>query len=284
MKLNNNIFWSSKKSNKKTCKIKKFSYNDNTHETAFHSEVCPPTCDDLTCGFFWNKKIVNVYIDGFNHYHSLIKKIEEEWSSWSNKYKWCNLRKLAESYLNDDEKLNKVYFFTALSEWDKPARKRHKTYIQALRKMWTDVILWKFNRVEKTFKNWKNVLEEIQPKDNDVPDLLKFITYEEKETDVNIALKIFEDWVFDNYDKAIIVSWDSDIIPAIRRVRDLSKKWKIWNREFVSLLFPRSKWKMIVKTCSSRLNIDSKHIENSLLPNKIDIGNWKHIIKPKSWK
>ena len=37
------------------------------------------------------------------------------------------------------------------------------------------------------------------------------------------CLKIFEDWVFDNYDKAIIVSWDSDIIPAIRRVSDLSK-------------------------------------------------------------
>jgi hypothetical protein len=36
-------------------------------------------------------------------------------------------------------------------------------------------------------------LEEIQPEDNDVPALLSFSTYEEKETDVNIALKIFED-------------------------------------------------------------------------------------------
>ena len=90
--------------------------------------------------------------------------------------------------------------------------------------MWTDVILWKFNKVEKCFKNWKNILEEIQPEDNNIPALLRFTTYEEKETDVNIALKIFEDWIYDNYDKAIIVSWDSDIIPAIRRINELVKK------------------------------------------------------------
>lgn len=110
----------SKKICKKTCKNKNFSYNNNTHETAFRSEVCPATGDDLTCGFFWNKKIVNVYIDWFNHYHSLLKKINEKWSNRSNEYKRCDLRKLAQSYLSEDEKLNKVYFFTALSERDKP--------------------------------------------------------------------------------------------------------------------------------------------------------------------
>ena len=284
MKLKGNVSWSSKKSSEKTCNNKKFSYNNSTHETAFRSEVCPATGDDLTCGFSLKKKIVNVYIDWFNHYHSLLKKINEQWSNWSNKYKRCDLRKLAQKYLKEDEKLNKVYYFTALSERDKPARERHETYIQALRKMWTDVILWKFNKVTKSFKNWKNTLKEIQPEDNDVPALLSFSTYEEKETDVNIALKIFEDWVFNNYDKAIIVSWDSDIIPAIRRIRELSKKWKIRNKEFVSLLFPWSKWKMIVKTCGERLNITSKNIEDSLFPNKIDIWNWKYITKPKSWK
>ena len=151
--------------------------------------------------------------------------------------------------------------------------------------MWTDVILWKFNKVVKTFKNWKNTLEEIQPEDNDIPILLTFTNYEEKETDVNIALKIFEDWIYDNYDKAIIISWDSDIIPAIRRIKYLAKKWKIKDKEFIVLLFPRSKWKMIVKACkNNRLNIDSKHIENSLFPDRIDIWHWKFIRKPKSWK
>ena len=78
MKSTSDLLCTSKKIIKKTCKNKNFSYNDNTHETAFHSEVCPATGDDLTCGFFWNKKRVNVYIDGFNHYHALINKINEE--------------------------------------------------------------------------------------------------------------------------------------------------------------------------------------------------------------
>ena len=141
--------------------------------------------------------------------------------------------------------------------------------INTLKLIWTNAN----NFLAHIFENITNIVE------------VDLSTYEEKETDVNIALKIFEDWIYDNYDKAIIVSGDSDIIPAIRRINDLAKKWKINNKEFSVLLFPWSKWKMIVKACNNnRLNIDSKHIENSLFPNKIDIWDWKFIRKPKSWK
>jgi uncharacterized LabA/DUF88 family protein len=57
-----------------------------------------------------------------------------------------------------------------------------------------------------------------------IPQELIFTTFEEKETDVNLALKIFEDAFFDNYDRAIIISGDSDIIPVIATIRRLSKK------------------------------------------------------------
>lgn len=53
---------------------------------------------------------------------------------------------------------------------------------------------------------------------------------QEKYTDVNLALQVFEDAMYDRFDKAILVSADSDFIPAIERVRKLKKE--------ILILFP----------------------------------------------
>jgi len=45
-----------------------------------------------------------------------------------------------------------------------------------------------------------------------------FSTHEEKRTDVNIALKLLGDAFDDLYDKAIIISADSDLLPVIQSV------------------------------------------------------------------
>ncbi|MCL2689747.1 MAG: NYN domain-containing protein, partial [Chitinispirillia bacterium] len=44
-------------------------------------------------------------------------------------------------------------------------------------------------------------------------------TYEEKETDVNIAIKLYQQAYKNTYDVAIILSGDSDQIPAIRAIK-----------------------------------------------------------------
>jgi hypothetical protein len=43
--------------------------------------------------------------------------------------------------------------------------------------------------------------------------------HEEKETDVHFSLTFLEDAIDDVFDRAIIISADSDHIPAVRRVR-----------------------------------------------------------------
>ena len=47
---------------------------------------------------------------------------------------------------------------------------------------------------------------------------------EEKRTDVNIAIQMLEDAYEDRCDKLILVSGDSDLVPAVIRVRNLGKK------------------------------------------------------------
>ena len=44
-------------------------------------------------------------------------------------------------------------------------------------------------------------------------------TYEEKQTDVNISIKLFQEAIYDNYDTAMIISGDSDLMPALKAVK-----------------------------------------------------------------
>jgi hypothetical protein len=44
-------------------------------------------------------------------------------------------------------------------------------------------------------------------------------TFEEKQTDVNIAIQLFKLSIQEKYDKALIISGDSDLIPSIEAVK-----------------------------------------------------------------
>ncbi|MHB8754957.1 MAG: NYN domain-containing protein [Candidatus Acidiferrales bacterium] len=46
-----------------------------------------------------------------------------------------------------------------------------------------------------------------------------FWSFEEKQTDVNIALSLFQLAVADRYDRAVIISGDTDLLPAVKAVR-----------------------------------------------------------------
>ena len=78
---------------------------------------------------------------------------------------------------------------------------RHKLLISANVDCGVRVILGQFR---KTTKKCQICNEQYQ-------------TYEEKRTDVNIAVHLFADAQKNNYDKAVIVSGDSDLIPAMTR-------------------------------------------------------------------
>lgn len=146
-------------------------------------------------------KKVNVYIDGFNFYHALQNKIRDKNSKRIKKYQRCNFKKLAEQFLKKGEKLQKVYFFTAYATRDPETKKRHESYNEALRKSGVDVILGKFNKITRTYREKKNTLidikflkdENINCKEECVVKTMTYATFEEKETDVNIALKILEE-------------------------------------------------------------------------------------------
>lgn len=139
------------------------------------------------------KKRVISLVDGFNLYHSIddIKEL--------HKYKWLNLRKLSECFLQSNEELISVTHFSAYATWNPEKVNRHKLYVQALKTAGVDTILSEFRAVDKFCTRCKRMYQ----------------TYEEKRTDVHIAINLFHGAIKDIYDKALIILADSDLAPSI---------------------------------------------------------------------
>ena len=139
------------------------------------------------------------YIDGYNFYHATKDKPSAN----------INLYSLAESLLGSgvghkgEKQLEAVKYFSAYATWRPKDMVKHRHYVGELERVGCQVVMSHFK--SKITNCWQC---NKQTK-----------THEEKETDVRITLQIFEDAVDDKFDTAFILSGDSDIVPAIQKVR-----------------------------------------------------------------
>ena len=143
--------------------------------------------------YLMKKQKVIVYIDGFNFYYGLKK--DRKW----RRYYWLDVVKFFEKFMKTDQDLVCVKYFSARPE-NHDKFLRQNAFFQANQENPKfQLILGKYLR--KTIKCY-NCGFLIQ-------------TYEEKESDVRIATQIVNDANNHNCDVAIVVSADSDMIPAI---------------------------------------------------------------------
>lgn len=148
------------------------------------------------------KQRVIVYIDGFNFYYGL--KFTARW----RKYYWLDVVKLFESFMRPNQELIAVKYFSAKPD-DIEQSRRQNAFFQANKENPKfRLILGKYLKKEITCFKCKNVIH----------------TYEEKETDVRIATQIVADAYQKNCDVAIVVSADSDMVPAIELATQARQK------------------------------------------------------------
>lgn len=209
-----------------------------------------------------SKARVAVYVDGFNLYHGLDNLSRHH-------LKWLNLKSLAEKFIDPQkEVIEKIYYFSAVATFmgDEIAQ-RHRAYIEALESTGVEFIAGNFKDKFLTYKN-----HQIQ---------LQWKKHEEKETDVNISIYMVRDAIKKKYEKVILITNDTDIVPAIKMARHENESLQF------KLLTPPT-----FKTHDSLLNaikpgtsskLTDGHIENSLLPEKIQKANGKIIHIPKKY-
>ncbi len=208
------------------------------------------------------KTRVVAYIDGFNFYHSIANNLP-------NKYKWMNYRSIVEKFLSENNEITDIFLFTALPKWDTLKIQRHNTFMWVMSSLWIRIINGNYTSVTKNFSAIKHKV--LDPLDAIVsPQRFKYSTFEEKQTDVNMALYIFEWAVMNYYDKAIIFSGDSDIAPAIHMAR-----WHLPNKKFMCVLPFKWKGRVIASSCDMSKTITFPILDNSLLGETIMIGGRK---------
>lgn len=148
---------------------------------------------------------VYVLVDGFNLYHAL------DANPAYRTFKWLSLTRLCKCYVLGRDTLEGVEYFTTLATWDPAKVVRHQLFIRANESEAVKVTYGEFKRKRRICPECRKPIR----------------TYEEKQTDVNIALRLFELAVQDRYDKAIIISGDTDLIPAVKTVQKTFPSKKI---------------------------------------------------------
>ena len=185
----------------------------------------------------------NAYIDGFNLYHSILPFND-------NRLKWLNLRSLCEKFLQSGDALNDVYFFSAYLTHNQEKFSRHINYVKALKSANVIPVMGKF---KKKFPNCKNCGA-------------NYLSYEEKQSDINIAITLLKDAFLDKFDKAFLVTADTDLVSTIKMIKGLFPQKRI------ILLIPPKRRKYateLIQTANASLEIKKSHISNSLFEDEI---------------
>jgi hypothetical protein len=139
-----------------------------------------------------------VYVDGFNFYYGAVRGTPYKWLDMER----CFLR------LRPDDDIKRIWYFTALVDGSKGSRQ--KIYLRApATNPLVQVMLGKFKL--KQVRCGVMGCTYSGSRIFDIP--------EEKRTDVNIALQMLDDANHDRADQFIIVSGDSDLVPALEMVK-----------------------------------------------------------------
>lgn len=114
---------------------------------------------------------------------------------------------------------------------------------------------------------------------------IQYKTYEEKKSDVNMALAIYRDAAKNKYEKAILITGDNDIAPAVKLVRgDYPQK------EFMVLFPPGGKGHALKKICQIKQIIQEQQLRIAQLPNPVMVKDpqnptqWIALDRPTDWQ
>lgn len=211
---------------------------------------------------------VSFLVDGFNMYHSL-KQLQ---SMSGASVKWLDLHKLCSGYLHavrnrigQQVELAAVHWFSARPShmWarDRDTVLRYDAYAAALAATGVEVNLSQFKKKDVTCPACH----------------IPFNRYEEKETDVAIAVRLLECLVAE-CGTAVLISGDTDLIPAIRTANRLLPRCQ------VGVGFPFLRHNNELEGAANySFKIGQKDVQRAQLPATIDVGNGVVVSKPSTW-
>lgn len=200
---------------------------------------------------------VIAYIDGFNLYFGLRDK------GWRRFY-WLNVKLLVQNLLKFNQQLVMTKYFTARVIGAPDKQKRQSTFIEAL----------------ETLSNLKIFYGKYQLNPRECPNCgFKDKVPNEKMTDVNIAVEMFSDAINDEFDIALLLSADSDLVPPVKAIKNTFAQKRI-----VVAFPPKRSSVELENIAHACLHIGRANFARSLFPDKVRKADGFILQRPSTWK
>lgn len=202
---------------------------------------------------------VAAYVDGFNLYFGLKE-------ARLKRLYWLDVVALASELLKPGQRLVATHYFTARirdNGRNVADQKRQNAYLEALAlrgaRSQFGHYLEKPRQCRRCQATWTD--------------------YEEKMTDVNLAIQLLNDAFDDVYDMALVISGDSDLTTPIRRVRER------FPTKRVIVGFPPRRHSSELKRCASGyLSIGEDKLRASQLPDTLTKPDGFVLSRPATWR
>ncbi|HBS28590.1 MAG TPA: hypothetical protein DEB06_03865 [Phycisphaerales bacterium] len=203
------------------------------------------------------------YIDGFNFYYGLLRGPHRD-------CKWLDFVSLFRAIRQADD-LVAVKYFTAI--WPDDSGERHKVYLAArAQNPILEIVLGRF----------KSKTLECRVSSCLFGGSRRFRSFEEKETDVNIAVHMLDDAYRAACDIMVLVSADSDLMPAVNLVKTRFPSMRI----AAYIPGPTERFRNAIELragCHQARTVPSNLLRNFQLPPRVALPGGAVAIKPQSW-
>ena len=203
---------------------------------------------------------VIAYIDGFNLYFGLKSK------GWKRHY-WLDVVGLSRALLKPGQTLQAAHYFTArihLTGNNHADMQRQADYLDALATLPLLTIqfghyLSKGRQCRRCGNTWTD--------------------YEEKMTDVNIAVQLLADAFDDRFDTALLISADSDLTTPVQQVRA-----RFPAKRVIVAQPPGRNSVQLATAATAAFTISETKIRQNQLPEVVTTASGYVIHRPATWR
>lgn len=208
------------------------------------------------------------YIDGFNLYYGLREK------GWQ-RFLWLNLRELALKLTKPPYQIVCVKYFTSTvlpTMKDPDKSKRQQTYLDALATLPDFEIIYgryKLDKVQCPMCFATQCCNHCK---------LSLEKHTEKKTDVNIAVEMLTDAFTDKFDRAMLITGDNDLVPAVQKIRELSPQ-----KEVIVAFPPKRHSNELTQVASCSMMIGRAKFNQSQFPDQVETESGFVLQKPTGW-
>ncbi len=215
---------------------------------------------------------VGFFVDGFNLYHSVSQVADEVGDS---SVKWLDLNGLLTGMLpliGPAAEMAAWHYFTSLPEHlylKDPARlQRHRTYVRALTAQGGTRPSITYGRIAR-----QQVVVQAMNQ------TFKANVWREKGTDVALAMALLVEASHGGMDEAVIVSGDTDYLPAVRAFREMYPDIGL------RFAFPRGRAsKELLREAPASFTVAASSYWSHRLPDSIKLPSGKLLHCPAEWR